>query len=64
MFQIDLKSDLKEEPDLKSRFCITWAGNARILNMSEFQCGQICFDMCNFVNVPEYASNITFLNKS
>ena len=42
---------------------ITWTGSARILNMSEFQCGQICLDMCNFVNMPEYAWNITCLNK-
>ena len=24
------------------------------LNLSQSQCGQICFDMCNFVNMPEY----------
>ena len=42
---------------------ITWTGNANILNLSESQCGQICLDMCNFVNIPEYAWNITCLNK-
>ena len=28
MFQIDLNSDLKEEPDLRSRYCFTllWTG--------------------------------------
>ena len=57
MFQIDLKSDSKEEPDLKSSFCFTLlrTGNAKILNIPEFQCGQICLDMCNFLNTPEYA---------
>ena len=37
MFQIDLNSDLKQEPDLKSR-CLAytfWTGNARALNMHE-----------------------------
>ena len=38
---------------------ITWTGNARILNMSESQLGQICLDMCNFVNIPEYVWNST-----
>ena len=42
---------------------ISWIGNARILNLSESQCGQICLDMCNFVNMPEYAWKITCLNK-
>ena len=42
---------------------ITWTGNARILNMSQSQCGQTHLDMCNFVNMPEYARNITCLNK-
>ena len=46
IFQIDLDSDLKEEPDL---LYIIWAGNARIRDMSESQCGQICPDICNFV---------------
>ena len=60
MFQIDLNSDSKEEPDLKSKchftllLCIPGIGNARILNVFESQCGQICLDMCNFVNTPEY----------
>ena len=44
-------------------FCITWTGIARILNMSESQCGQIRLDMCNIVNMPEYAWNIAYLNK-
>ena len=36
MFEIDLNSDLREKPDLKSRLLyITWTGKARILNMSE-----------------------------
>ena len=65
MFQIDPNNDLKEEPELKSRCCFTlfWTGNAKILNMSESQRGQICLDMCNFVNMPEYAWNITRLNQ-
>ena len=63
IFQTDLKTDLKEEPDLNSRCCITWTGNTRILNMSESKFGQIWPDMCNSVNTPEHAWNITFLNK-
>ena len=65
MLEIDLHSDLKEEPDLKSRCCFTllWTGNVRILNISESQCGQIYLDMFTFVNMPEYAWNITYLNK-
>ena len=58
MFQIDPNSDLKEELDLKSRFYFTLfelVYNARILNMSESQCGQTCLDMCNVVHMPEYA---------
>ena len=38
----------------KGRCCFTSlepVGNARILNMSEFQCGQMPLDMCNFVNM-------------
>ena len=37
MFQTDMNSDLKEEPDLNSRcWCyIIWTGNARILNKPE-----------------------------
>ena len=37
MFQIDLNSDLKEEPNLKSRCLVYtfWTGNARTLNMPE-----------------------------
>ena len=37
MFQIDFHSDLKEEPDLKSRRLVYtfWTGNARTLNMPE-----------------------------
>ena len=42
---------------------ITWFGNAGILNMPESQCKQICLDMCNFVNMPEYSWNITYLNQ-
>ena len=34
---------------------IIWTGNARILYTSESQCEQICLDMSNFVNIPEYA---------
>ena len=33
------------------------------LNRSQSQCGQIYFDMYNFANMPEYAWNITRLNK-
>ena len=40
-----------------------WTGNARILNMSESQCGQIRLDMYNFVSVPKYAWSVTCLNK-
>ena len=58
MLEIDLNSDLKEEPDLNGRCCfaLLWTSNTKILNMSESQFGQICFDMCNFVNMPEYAA--------
>ena len=37
MFQIDLNSDFKEEPDLNNKywFYIIWTGNARILNKPE-----------------------------
>ena len=37
MLQIDLKSDLKEEPDLKDRCLVytIWISNGRTLNMSE-----------------------------
>ena len=45
-------------------FYIIWIGNAMVLNISEFQCGKICLDMCDFVNIPEYEWNITRLNKS
>ena len=44
MLQIDLNSDLKTEQVF---LYIT-------LNQSQSQCGQICLDMCNFVNMPEY----------
>ena len=54
MFQIDLKNDLKEDPDLKGRCCITLLEPV-MLNMPESQCGQMCLGMCNFVNMPEYA---------
>ena len=43
--------------------CIIWTGKARSLNMCESQCGQICLDIYNFVNMPEYAWNITCVNK-
>ena len=43
---------------------ITWAGKVRIINISESQFRQICLDMCNFVSMPEYAWNITYLNKA
>ena len=50
MFQIDLNSDLKQEPDLKSRCLVYtfWTGNARALNMHEST--QICS------NVGKYSS--------
>ena len=66
MFQIDLNSDLKEEPDLKSScllLYIIWTCNAMILNKSESQYGQIYLDVRNFVNMPACAWNITCLNK-
>ena len=56
MFQIDLNIDLREEPELKRRGCFTICWNMP-------QCGQICLDMCNFVNMLEYAWNIKCLNK-
>ena len=64
MFQIDLNSDLKEEPDLKSRCWFTLFGPVMqrfwiclsLLKYTEF--GQIfldkCNQKCNFVNMPEY----------
>ena len=63
MFQID-EQWFKKIPWLKEQVLlyITWTGNARILNMSESQCGQIFLDMCNFVNIPEYAWNIIRVN--
>ena len=45
--------DLKEEPDLKSSCCFTLL--EPLMPGSESQCRQICLDMCNFVNMPEYA---------
>ena len=47
----------------QSLLFIIWAGNAIILVMSEYQFGQICLDMCNFVNMLKYAWNIMCLNK-
>ena len=42
---------------------ISWTSNAKILNMAEswWQWGQICLNMCNFVNMPGNAWNITCL---
>ena len=66
-FQVDLNSDLKEESDLKSRCWFTlfelvipgsWIG----MNLLP-EYGQISLDMCNFLNIPEYAWKITCLNK-
>ena len=55
MFQIDLNSDLKEEPDLKSRCCFTLFEPVMPGNMPYLYIYQICLDMCNYVNLPEYA---------
>ena len=61
----NVPNDLKEEPDLKSRFALHYlAGNAWILNMPESQCGQICLDICNFVNIPEVPKQARVLNIS
>ena len=53
MFQIDLKCDLKEEADLKSRCCFTllWTDNAKILNTSEPECGNAL--ICVKHNMPK-----------
>ena len=66
MFQIDPNSDLKEEPVIKRKCSFTLFEKviARILNMSESQCRRIWLDICNFVNVPEYAWKITCLNNT
>ena len=63
MLQIDLSSDLKEEPELQVLLYIIWIGNARIMNMSEFQFEQIYLEIYNFVNMFEHAWNITSQNK-
>ena len=65
MFQIDLNSGLKEEPDLKSRCCFTLFELVMPGYMSYLYIyiHQICLDMCNFVNLHEYAWNIKCLNK-
>ena len=59
MFEIDLNSDLKREPDLNSRYCFTLLWTDRNPNVGKY--ASIC--MCNFVNMPEYTWNITWLNK-
>ena len=61
IFQIDLNSDLKEELDLKSRCWFTLFDP--VMPGSNMLYMAICLDICNFVNVPEYAWNITCLNK-
>ena len=58
MFQIDLNSDLKEEPGLNLVYSIC-DSNTAILNLPEScekipECGQIFLDMCNSVNMLEY----------
>ena len=55
MFQIDLNSDLKKEPDLKSRYFFPL-----FLNRSHSQCGQICLDMWIYMkhNVPNKAGTL------
>ena len=40
---------------------INWIGNAKILNLSESQCGQICLDISNFVNIPEQSATLRAL---
>lgn len=30
---------------------IIWTANSRILDMCQYQCGQMCSDMCNFMNM-------------
>ena len=55
MFQIDLNSDLKEEPDLKSRCCFTLFELVMPGYMRYLYIYQIYLDMCNYVNLPEYA---------
>ena len=47
----------------KKNLYVIWTGNARIMNMSEYQCGQICPDISNLVNIPEYAWNMTCVSK-
>ena len=67
MFEVDLNSDLKEEPDFT---CRCWfilfepvISESRIyLNLLKYT--QMCLDLCNFVNIPEYARNITCLKKA
>ena len=69
MFQIDLDSDLKEEPDLKSRCWFTlfqpvMQGYWICLNLLKYALFlDKCNQECNFVNMPEYARNIRCLNK-
>ena len=53
MFQIYLGSDLKEEPDLMSLFEPVTPESWIYLNLLIY--AQICLNMCNFVNMPEYA---------
>ena len=61
IFQIDLNSDLKEEPELKNRCWFTLfepviAGSWIFLNLLKYaRMCYSCLDMCNFVNMPEYA---------
>ena len=62
--QIDLNSDLKKEPDLKSWCYFTLIEPVMLRSwISDYQCGQICPDMCNFVIMPENVWNITCLYK-
>ena len=68
MFQIDLNSELKEEPDLKSGCLhyLTWyckGPEYAWIYWNVPKCGQVFLDMYNFVIMPEYAWNITCLNK-
>ena len=65
MLQVDLKRLFKRRTWFEEQVLlyITWIGNAKIRNMSESQCEQIYFDMCTFVNIPEYEWNIMCLNK-
>ena len=67
MSKTNLNSDLKEEPDLKSCFTLfepVMPGSWISLNLLKFPNVGKYASMCNVVNMPEYESSITCLNKS